>query len=100
MLEGKFWTVFERSKKHKRDGKPLRKTILREASHPKEIREKLKLSQSAFASLMGVTPQTIQAWENGERTPRGPAKPLLRIAEQHPEIFFEYVGITGILPLI
>jgi putative transcriptional regulator len=74
-------------KNHKRDGKPLRKTILREASHPKEIREKLKLSQSAFASLMGVTPQTIQAWENGERTPRGPAKPLLRIAEQHPEIF-------------
>ena len=38
----------------------LRTRTLREPSSPKQIRKKLKLSQSAFASLMGVSPRTIQ----------------------------------------
>ena len=67
----------------------LKTHALSEPSHPKVIREKLKLSQSAFASLMGVSPRTIQDWEQGRRQPQGPAKSLLRIAEQHPEIFIE-----------
>ena len=62
---------------------------LNEPSPAKAIRKRLKLSQSAFASLMGVSPRTIQDWEQGRRTPQGPAKSLLRIAEQHPEIFIE-----------
>jgi putative transcriptional regulator len=60
-----------------------------EPSPPKAIRQKLKLSQSAFASLMGVSSRTLQDWEQGRRKPQGPAKSLLRIAEQHPEIFIE-----------
>lgn len=62
---------------------------LNEPSPAKNIRKNLKLSQSAFASLMGVSPRTIQDWEQGRRRPQGPAKSLLRIAEQHPEIFIE-----------
>ena len=62
---------------------------LNEPSPAKIIRKKLNLSQSAFASLMGVSPRTIQDWEQGRRKPQGPAKSLLRIAEQHPEIFIE-----------
>jgi len=62
---------------------------LNEPSPAKTIRKSLKISQSAFASLMGVSPRTIQDWEQGRRTPQGPAKSLLRIAEQHPEIFIE-----------
>jgi putative transcriptional regulator len=62
---------------------------LNEPSPAKTIRKRLKISQSAFASLMGVSPRTIQDWEQGRRTPQGPAKSLLRIAEQHPEIFIE-----------
>ena len=67
----------------------LKTTVISEPSSAKEIREKLQLSQSAFASLMGVSPRTIQEWEQGRRTPQGPAKTLLRIAEQHPEVFQE-----------
>jgi putative transcriptional regulator len=67
----------------------LKTQNLREPSSTKIIREKLQLSQSAFASLMGVSPRTIQDWEQGRRKPQGPAKSLLRIAEQHPEIFIE-----------
>jgi putative transcriptional regulator len=62
---------------------------LDEPSHPKEIRAQLKLSQTAFAGLMGVSVRTIQDWEQDRRTPSGPAKSLLRIAEQHPDIFLE-----------
>lgn len=58
-----------------------------ELSEPKVIRSKLKLSQSAFAGLLGVSMRTLQDWEQGRRSPQGPAIALLRIAEQHPEVF-------------
>ncbi|MCB0000374.1 MAG: helix-turn-helix domain-containing protein [Anaerolineales bacterium] len=62
---------------------------LNEPSHPKAIRSQLNLSQTAFAELMGVSVRTIQDWEQDRRKPSGPAKSLLRIAEQHPEVFLE-----------
>ena len=67
----------------------LRTRELKEPSSPQEIRRRLGLSQSAFAGLMGVSLRTIQDWEQGRRQPSGPAKSLLRIAEQRPEIFME-----------
>jgi len=65
----------------------LRTTELSEPSEPKVIRKNLKLSQSAFAGLLGVSMRTLQDWEQGRRCPQGPAMALLRIAEQHPEVF-------------
>ena len=76
-------------KRFKKSDIKLKTRNLKEPSSAKIIREKLQLSQSAFASLMGVSPRTIQDWEQGRRKPQGPAKSLLRIAEQHPEIFIE-----------
>ena len=49
----------------------LRVTELSEPSDPKIIRAKLKLSQSAFAGLLGVSMRTLQDWEQGRRTPQG-----------------------------
>ena len=65
----------------------LRTTELSEPSPPKEIRKKMNLSQSAFAGLLGVSLRTLQDWEQGRRNPQGSAIALLRIAEQHPEVF-------------
>lgn len=67
----------------------LKTSTLSEPSPPREIREKLQLSQSAFAGFMGVSIRTLQDWEQGRRNPQGPAKALLRIAEQCPEVFQE-----------
>jgi len=67
----------------------LRVHGMKEASHPKVIRAKLKLSQSAFAGLLGVSLRTLQDWEQGRRRPSGAAIALLRIAEQKPEVFLE-----------
>ncbi len=65
----------------------LRTRELLEPSSPKEIRKKLGISQAAFAGLMGVSLRTVQDWEQGRREPSGPAKSLLRIAEQRPDVF-------------
>ena len=58
-------------------------------SEPKAIRSKLQLSQSAFAGMLGVSLRTLQDWEQGRRQPQGPAITLLRIAEQHPNVFVD-----------
>ncbi len=65
----------------------LKVSELSEPSAPQVIRSKLNLSQSSFAGLLGVSIRTLQDWEQGRRTPQGPAIALLRIAEQHPEVF-------------
>ncbi|MBT0587940.1 helix-turn-helix domain-containing protein [Alteromonas oceanisediminis] len=71
----------------KRGKVQLRTTELSEPSAPNVIRAKLKMSQAAFAAMLGVSKRTLQDWEQGRREPNGPAIALLRIAEQHPEVF-------------
>ena len=53
------------------------------------VRGKLGLSQSKFAAILGISPDTLQNWEQGRRTPTGPAKVLLKIAARHPEVLLE-----------
>ncbi len=48
------------------------------------VREKLNVSQSEFALMIGVSVRTLQNWEQGRRKPDGPAKALLRIASRNP----------------
>jgi len=76
-------------KAYKAGKKVLRVHSLKDPAAPKVIRNKLRLSQSAFAGLMGVSLRTVQDWEQGRRKPSGPAIALLRIAEQKPEVFLE-----------
>ena len=76
-------------KRFKKGSLKLVTRSLKDPSPARTIRKKLNLSQSDFAGLMGVSPRTVQDWEQGRRIPQGPAKSLLRIAEQHPEIFLE-----------
>jgi putative transcriptional regulator len=76
-------------KAHKAGGKVLRVHTLKEPAPPQIIRSRLKLSQSAFAGLMGVSLRTVQDWEQGRRKPSGAAVALLRIAEQKPEVFLQ-----------
>lgn len=74
-------------KDHKAGLKTLRTHKPAPPSAPQDIRANLQLSQAAFAGLLGVSVRTVQDWEQGRRKPSGPAEALLRIAEQHPEIF-------------
>jgi len=49
------------------------------------VREKLDVSQSEFALMIGVSVRTLQNWEQGRRRPKSPAKALLRIASRNPD---------------
>ena len=53
------------------------------------IRKRLGVSQAIFARVLGVARDTEISWEQGRRTPSGPALRLLEIAERHPELLTE-----------
>ena len=55
-------------------------------------RQKLGLSQAAFARLLGISPRTIQEWEQGRRNPQGATLSLLRIAHAKPDIVREVLA--------
>ncbi len=47
------------------------------------------LTQTQFATLLGVSKRTLEQWEQGRRKPSGAAKTLLKLAELHPEVLRE-----------
>ena len=57
-----------------------------------EAREKTGLSQSQFATLMGVSVRTLQGWEQGRKQPSGAARTLLAIASTNPKAVLAVAG--------
>lgn len=51
----------------------------------KAIRRKLGKSQNEFALMIGVSVATLRNWQQGRRTPEGPALALLRVASAEPK---------------
>lgn len=64
--------------------KPSR-AFVHEDPDPHAIRQRLGLSQSRFAAIIGVSVRTLQNWEQGRRHPEGPAKALLRVVDRDPQ---------------
>jgi putative transcriptional regulator len=52
-------------------------------------RYRVRMSQSEFAKLLGVSVRTLQEWEQGRREPSGAARSLIRIAHERPEVLRE-----------
>lgn len=67
-----------------KEGRAARVTHI-EPSVAAVARSKSGLSQSEFAKLIGVSPRTLQEWEQGRRKPTGAAQTLLKVAARHPE---------------
>jgi DNA-binding transcriptional regulator YiaG len=53
------------------------------------LRKVSGLTQKQFASAMGISVHTLRNWEQGRRSPEGPALALLRIAARHPHILLD-----------
>jgi putative transcriptional regulator len=49
-------------------------------------RQSVNLTQKEFARLLNVSIDSVQDWEQGRRSPRGAAKTLLLVAQNHPEV--------------
>lgn len=60
----------------------------------KSIRESVGFSQSKFAVLIGVSPRTLQNWEQGHRHPTGPARVLLKLVQADPESVFRTLHLN------
>ena len=54
-----------------------------------EARTRTGLSQQQFAAVLGVSPRTLEGWEQGRRKPTGAARSLLTIARRRPEVLRE-----------
>ena|SRR5476649_2235001 len=71
---------------------PSRKFEIKSGNDVSRVRNRLHLSQTKFARLMGISEDTLQNWEQGRRKPSGPAMVLLRVAAKHPEALLEATG--------
>ena len=56
------------------------------------VRTKTGLSQAAFARRIGVAVGTIRNWEQGRRSPQGPARVLLALLDCNPRIVEDTLG--------
>jgi putative transcriptional regulator len=52
-------------------------------SEVKAARHNLKVSQAAFANVIGVSLPTVKAWERGARRPDGVASRLIRLLRRN-----------------
>jgi putative transcriptional regulator len=56
----------------------------------KQIRKNTGLSQVTFAGTLGVSPKTIEAWENGRNKPEGAARRLLEVIRDDPSFVMRF----------
>jgi putative transcriptional regulator len=54
----------------------------------RDLRRRARLTQTEFASRLGVPVETIRNWEQGKRAPRGPARALLAVIAHSPDTVF------------
>ncbi|HZR73055.1 helix-turn-helix domain-containing protein [Bradyrhizobium sp.] len=59
-----------------------------QADYARKVRMATGLTQAAFAARIKVPLETVRNWEQGKRSPRGPARTLLKLIEMAPESVF------------
>jgi putative transcriptional regulator len=63
-----------------------------DAAYARNVRGQTGLTQTAFAARIGVPVETVRNWEQGKRSPRGPARALLKVIERAPAAAFAVLG--------
>jgi putative transcriptional regulator len=59
-----------------------------DAVYARGVRARTKLTQAQFAARIGVPIETVRNWEQGKRSPRGPARALLKVIDKAPDVAF------------
>jgi putative transcriptional regulator len=62
------------------------------AAFVRYVRSRCGLTQAAFAEKIEVPIETVRNWEQGKRSPRGPARALLKLIDSAPEAAFAALG--------
>jgi putative transcriptional regulator len=63
-----------------------------DAAYARGVRARTKLTQAEFAARIGVPIETVRNWEQGKRSPRGPARALLKVIDKAPQVAFAVLG--------
>jgi putative transcriptional regulator len=76
-----------------------RERIMRGQIRPEKdvvaLRRFVGLTQEEFADALGISVHTLRNWEQGRRSPEGPALALLRIAARHPRVLRENLAASA-----
>lgn len=71
-------------------GKAAAETFTRKRSLPSinvnDLRKSLGMTQKLFASMLGVSCRTVEAWEAGKTTPTPTAKKLMYLIQEDPAL--------------
>jgi putative transcriptional regulator len=62
------------------------------AAFVRHVRLRCGLTQTAFAEKIEVPIETVRNWEQGKRSPRGPARALLKLIDSAPDAAFAALG--------
>ena len=74
------------------DVPPPASSCPQDASTARRIRSSTPLTQAEFAARIGVPIETVRNWEQGKRSPRGPARALLKLIDHAPDVAFSVLG--------
>jgi putative transcriptional regulator len=66
-----------------------------DAAYARGVRARTKLTQAEFAARIGVPVETVRNWEQGKRSPRGPARALLKLIDKAPDVAFAVLRRDG-----
>tara|TARA_R110002072_G_C7745756_1_gene516999 strand:- start:53 stop:340 length:288 start_codon:yes stop_codon:yes gene_type:complete len=59
----------------------------------KMLRAKMDMTQQQFCAMFGIALGTLRHWEQGDRSPKGPALVLLNVVEKNPQAVM--AALTG-----
>jgi putative transcriptional regulator len=62
--------------------------VAQDAAYARGVRARTKLTQAEFAARIDVPIETVRNWEQGKRSPRGPARALLKVIDKAPQVAF------------
>jgi len=74
--------VMDQITKRQIDTLCLPKARVFEPAEIRRIRSRNQVSQSVFASVLGIGKTTVQHWEQGVKKPSGPARRLLDLVDR------------------
>lgn len=60
----------------------------------RKLRLSLKLSQSVFSNVLGVSQKTVEAWESGRNIPNGSALRMMDCLEKDPAFVNNFIQMT------
>jgi putative transcriptional regulator len=58
----------------------------------RQVRRRMGLSQTEFATKFGFPPATLRNWEQGRAIPDAPTRVLLAVIAKHPEAVEDVLG--------